>query len=111
MITLRCLSLGCIAITFALRAAAALAGAAAPTFPRTDTLLAAQRDDANWILPAKTYAGNRYIALTQIDKTNVGSLGMAWRTDIADDGEQEAAPIVWKGVMYLSTPHDGVLAL
>src|SRR5258708_20267523 len=36
---------------------------------------------------------------------------MAWRTDIADDGEQEAAPIVWNGVMYLSTPHDGVLAL
>ena len=52
-----------------------------------------------------------YIDLSQIDKTNVGSLGVAWRTDLADDGEQEAAPIVWNGVMYLSTPHDGVLAL
>jgi alcohol dehydrogenase (cytochrome c) len=74
-------------------------------------LLHAGEDDGNWVLPAKTYAGNRYISLMQIDKTNVGSLGLAWRTDIADDGEQEAAPIVWKGVMYISTPHDGVLAL
>src|SRR5207237_7313887 len=50
-------------------------------------------------------------ALNQIDKTNVGTLGQAWRTDLADDGEQEATPIVWNGIMYLSTPHDGVLAL
>ncbi len=62
-------------------------------------------------LPAKSYSGNRYTALNQIDKANVGTLGQAWRTDIADNGEQEAAPIVWNGIMYLSTPHDGVLAL
>ena len=92
-------------------AAVAIADGAGASFPRADTLLSAQQDDANWILPAKTYAGNRYTALTQIDRTNVGALGQAWRTDIADDGEQEAAPIVWNGIMYLSTPHDGVLAL
>jgi alcohol dehydrogenase (cytochrome c) len=114
MITLRrrirCLP-ACMIIPCAFVAATALSEGAGASFPRTDTLLGAQRDDANWVLPAKTYAGNRYIALTQIDKTNVGALGLAWRTDIADDGEQEAAPIVWNGVMYVSTPHDGVLAL
>jgi alcohol dehydrogenase (cytochrome c) len=97
----------------AVLAAAALAdgaGAGAST-PRADTLLSAEHDDANWILPAKTYAGNRYTALRQIDKSNVGSLGLGWRTDIADDGEQEASPLVWNGIMYLSTPHDGVLAM
>jgi len=107
----RCLPLACMTVAFIFQNDLALAEGAVPGFPHADTLLAAQRDDANWILPAKTYAGNRYIALTQIDKTNVGSLGLAWRTDIADDGEQEAAPIVWNGVMYISTPHDGVLAL
>src|SRR3984957_17633768 len=84
----------CLALTFAFLTVAALADGAGASFPRTDTLLSAQRDDANWILPAKTYAGNCYTALTQIDKTNVGALGRAWRTDIADDGEQEASPLV-----------------
>ena len=91
--------------------APAFAGSTAASLPDARVLLHAGEDDGNWVLPAKTYAGNRYISLMQIDKTNVGSLGLAWRTDIADDGEQEAAPIVWKGVMYISTPHDGVLAL
>jgi alcohol dehydrogenase (cytochrome c) len=99
----------CLSLALASVTAAALAGAA--SFPDSETLLNARHDDANWVLPAKTYAGNRYTALNQIDKTNVGALGQAWRTDLADDGEQEAAPIVWNGIMYISTPHDGVLAL
>jgi alcohol dehydrogenase (cytochrome c) len=89
----------------------AFASSAAQRSPGAGTLLNAGKDDADWLLPAKTYAGNRYTALPQIDKTNVATLRMAWRTDIADDGEQEASPIVWNGTMYLSTPHDGVLAL
>jgi alcohol dehydrogenase (cytochrome c) len=80
-------------------------------FPGTETLLDAPHDDDDWLLPAKTYAGNRYTGLTQIDKFNVSKLRMAWKTNIADDGEQEAAPLIWNGTMYLSTPHDGVLAL
>ena len=79
--------------------------------PDTGTLLSAAHDDNNWILPGKSYSGNRYTALSQIDKTNVANLSMGWRTNIADDGEQEASPIIWNGTLYLSTPHDGVLAL
>lgn len=91
--------------------AAALAGSAATSFPSAQALLNASQDDANWSLPAKSYAGNRYTGLTQIDKTNVGRLRKAWQTRIADDGQQEASPIIWNGTMYLSTSHDGVLAL
>jgi glucose dehydrogenase len=80
-------------------------------FPGTEMLLEAPYDDDDWLLPAKTYAGNRYTGLTQIDKINVGNLRIAWETAVADDGEQEAAPLIWNGTMYLSTPHDGVLAL
>ncbi len=79
--------------------------------PDARALLGAQTDNSNWILPARTYAGNRFTTLTQIKKTNVGELSQTWRTDVADDGEQEAAPIVWNGRMYVSTPHGGVLAL
>jgi alcohol dehydrogenase (cytochrome c) len=80
-------------------------------FPGTETLLEAPDDDDDWLLPAKTYSGNRYTELRQIDKGNVGTLRMAWETSLADDGEQEAAPLIWNGTMYVSTPHDGVLAL
>ena len=92
-------------------AALPMLSAADPTSPDARSLLGSQSDNTNWILPARTYAGNRYTTLAQINKSNVGALGQAWRTAIADDGEQEASLIVWKGTMYVSTPHDGVLAL
>jgi len=98
-----------VCLTFA--SAGALGATIKTTSPGSQTLLNAGQDDANWILPAKSYAGNRYTGLTQIDKSNVADLHAAWETHIADDGQQEAAPIIWNGTIYLSTPHDGVLAL
>jgi glucose dehydrogenase len=83
--------------------AAARAANTAPELPGADTLLRAGQDDVNWVPPAKTYAGNRYSALTQVNSANVATLRQAWRTDIADDGQQEASPIIWNGTMYLST--------
>src|ERR1700685_3061793 len=90
---LLCLGLMC--------ACAARLIAAAPNSvsPDARSLLGAPSDNANWILPARTYAGNRYTTLSQVNKTNAGTLGQAWRTAIADDGEQEASIIVWKGTM------------
>jgi hypothetical protein len=41
--------------------------------PDARTLLGAQTDNGNWILPARTYAGNRYTTLTQINKTTLGN--------------------------------------
>jgi hypothetical protein len=42
------------------------------TGPDTHTLLQARADSTNWILPARTYAGNR-VARVQINKSNVVS--------------------------------------
>jgi glucose dehydrogenase len=75
----------------------------------SQTLVNAQHDEADWIPPAKTYSGNRF---TQITKTNVSNLRLEWRTDIADDGQQQkVSTVIRNGTMYLSTPRDGVLAL
>jgi hypothetical protein len=46
----------------------AMAGSTTTNFPDSDTLLNAQHDDTNWVLPAKTYAGNRNTGLKQITK-------------------------------------------
>lgn len=79
--------------------------------PDAQTLLRADALSDEWLLPAKSYLGNRYSTLRQITPANVATLGQVWRTQISDDGEQEAAPIVYNGTMYISTPHDNVLAL
>ncbi|MDB5041212.1 MAG: Pyrrolo-quinoline quinone [Candidatus Eremiobacteraeota bacterium] len=80
-------------------------------FPDAQALVAAETDNDNWPLAGKSYSNNRYTALTDISAANVGHLKRAWVTQIADDGQQEAAPVVWNGTMYLSTPHNHVLAL
>jgi alcohol dehydrogenase (cytochrome c) len=74
-------------------------------------LLAAGSDDANWVIPGKTYAGNRVTGLDEITPANVSQLKKAWITSVKDDGEEEASPIVWNGTVYVSTSHDNVLAL
>src|SRR5580700_3394492 len=78
--------------------------------PDAQALLDADKSD-DWLLPAKTYLGNRFSTLSQITPENVATLGLAWKTQISDDGQQEASPIVTNGTMYIATPHDNVLAL
>jgi glucose dehydrogenase len=100
------------AATLTVISAIAAFGIAGESAPRGNAaLLGAAHDDGHWILPAKTYAGNRYTNLAQINPGNVKSLRLTWRTAVEDDGEQEAAPLIWNATMYVSTPHGGVLAL
>ncbi|MGC2406089.1 MAG: PQQ-binding-like beta-propeller repeat protein [Candidatus Cybelea sp.] len=74
-------------------------------------LLAAGSNDANWIVPGKTYAGNRVTGLDEIRPSNVTQLRKAWITSVRDDGEEEASPIIWNGTVYVTTSHDNVIAL
>jgi quinoprotein glucose dehydrogenase len=64
--------------------------------------------------------GSRYSRLTEINKSNVGELKVAWEyhtRDISDgsDGRRKSAfettPIVADGTMYFSTPFNRVIAL
>src|SRR5579862_7464330 len=65
----------------------------------------------DWPLVGKSYSFNRYDQFTDITPQNVASLKKAWTTPLSDDGEQESAPVVWRGTIYLVTPHNSVLAL
>ena len=71
----------------------------------------AASDDANWILPAKSYSGNRYVGSKAISADNVGQLKPAWTFTMDDDSPIETAPIVWHGTMYVTSAHDHVYAL
>src|SRR5258708_13069964 len=92
-------------------ATAALAAAPTTGAPDARALLEADQVDGEWLLPAKSYLGNRYSGLSRITPENVTRLGLAWKTPIVDDGQQEASAVVSGGSMYISTPHNSVLAL
>jgi len=71
----------------------------------------AQRD---WPAYGGNSEGTRYSTLTQIDRSNVGRLKVAWQFDSGDSsssGRFQAQPIVVDGILYTVTPGSGVVAL
>lgn len=96
-------------------AAVAFAGApplvdAATTWPTSDTFTSAQ-GLSSWILPAGSYSGNRYADLTAITPSTVKGLKPSWRFKLDDDSPIETSPIIWNGMMYVTSAHDHVYAL
>jgi len=56
--------------------------------------------------------GIRYSSLSQIDRSNVGQLQVAWTYDPGEgQGGTECQPLVAGGVVYAVTPHHNVAAL
>jgi len=62
-----------IAILPILMLAAACSGSGGSSATNSAALLQAQRNGADWLIPGKSYAGNRFTTLTQIDPSNVGT--------------------------------------
>jgi alcohol dehydrogenase (cytochrome c) len=46
--------------------------------------------------------GNRYTTLTQIDKSNVTRLAVAWMFTLKDAGQLQVTPVVSGGIMYVA---------
>src|SRR3569833_4346326 len=67
--------------------------------------------DKDWSIYGGTSLGNRYSTLTQITKTNVGSLAQAWHFAMAAAGDPQTHPLAGDGVIYAYTPDLKVIAL
>ena len=87
----------------------------APAFTAAD--LNAPAGD-NWITNMGSLNGNRYSSLTQIDKSNVSTLKLAWKINLgtcptkdAQCGSLEANAAVYDGTYYIQTPKSDVFAL
>ena len=84
----------------------------APAFNAAD-LYAPAGDD--WITNGGGTTNDRYSTLSGINTSNVGKLKLAWKIHLKSGGtraySQEATPVVYKGVMYISTGNDDVFAL
>ena len=67
-------------------------------------------DPGDWLMMNRTLDEQRFSPLTQINKTNVSQLRLAWSRGLPS-GTQESTPIVYRGVMYVLAPGAVIQAL
>jgi PQQ-dependent dehydrogenase (methanol/ethanol family) len=67
------------------------------------------REDGEWTMPAKNYAGTRYSDLAQITTANVARLKPVWSFSTGVLGGHEGQPLVVNRTMYVVTPYPNVL--
>ncbi len=99
----------------------ALAFVASPAFPQAqkpgkvdDATLrnAAKGTGEEWLSYGFTPQETRYTPLSQIDKSNVSRLGLAWSVEVGPGGGgQEATPLVHDGVIFSTTQWSVVFAI
>lgn len=76
-----------------------------------ERLVNAGSDDANWLSHGRTYDEQRFSPLDQVNRDNVGELGLAWYFDVPTQRGMEATPIVVDGRMYVTGSWSIVYAL
>ncbi len=85
----------------------------APAIPDSvsDMQLRAPHGTENWLMYGGNFKAWRYSALSQISKSNVKSLKLAWKLETGNHDAFEASPLVINGVMYFTTPWNHVYAV
>ena len=78
--------------------------------PVTQTMLE-NPDPADWLMIRGNYQAWNYSPLVQIDRGNVDELRLAWVWSMGEGGNNQPAPIVHDGVLYLHLPDNTVQAL
>lgn len=78
-----------------------------------DNLKGAVNSASDWLMYGKDYTNRRWSTLNQINRSNVARLTPAWvyQTGTARLGSFETTPLMYGGVMYLTTPWNNVMAL
>ena len=82
-------------------------GASAQT---TDQLVKGATDTSNVLNYGMGYNLQRFSPLTQINKDNAKNLVPVWNYSFADDRSEESQPIVYQGVLYVTT-HAATMAV
>ena len=67
-----------------------------------ERIAAADAEPGNWLSHGRTYSEQRFSPLGEIDRENVGELGLAWYFDVPTERGMEATPIVVDGRMYVT---------
>jgi glucose dehydrogenase len=73
--------------------------------PTQAELNAASSNVADWLHTNHDYGGQRFVAATEINRQNAPALRPACRYELGDLYPFHTNPIVYRGVMYLTTPY------
>src|SRR6266404_9498813 len=76
----------------------------------SDQLIKGATDTANVLNYGMGYNLQRYSPLTQINKDNAKNLVPVWNYSYADDRSEESQPLVYQGVLYVTT-HAATMAV
>ena len=99
-----------IALAASLWSAAAARAQSADSFvPVTDAMLQNPAPE-DWLMWRRTLDGWGYSPLDQITRDNVSDLRMVWSRAM-NRGNQEGAPLVYDGVLYMPNPGDVIQAI
>jgi quinoprotein glucose dehydrogenase len=71
----------------------------------------AEQTTQDWPVYGGQEAQNHYSGLSQINRSNVKKLVVAWKYDTREKDGLEASPIIVDNVLYTITAHPGVIAL
>src|SRR5438309_5711916 len=75
------------------------------------SLRAADSDAGNWTTYGRTYSEQRFSPLRDINEQTVGRLALAWSLDLGTLRALEATPLVYDGVMYVTSAWSLVYAV
>ena len=78
--------------------------------PVTDAMLR-NPDPGDWLMARRNYQGWSYSPLTDITRTNVKDLKLAWSWAMNEEGANQPMPLVHNGIMYLANTLNMVQAL
>jgi len=97
-------------------APAATPAAATPAAPVTaanvtnERLLNAVTEPGQWMMVGGTYEETHYSPLSEINRNNIGELGLGWYADYDTNLSQQGTPLYVDGVVYVSTAWSKVYA-
>lgn len=73
--------------------------------PTQEQLTAAAHSTSDWLYHTHDYSGSRYAPLNQIDSANAKRLQVVCAFQVGELVNFQTGPIVYQGIMYLTTPH------
>jgi alcohol dehydrogenase (cytochrome c) len=79
--------------------------------PDGATLLAAGSHPGEWLMYGHDYTNDRYSGLDQINTSNVSGLAPRWIFQTGVVASFETTPVVYNGVMYITTAYNHLFAL
>src|SRR5436305_8176368 len=97
-------------IRLALAAGLALLAPFAASAQTTEQLVKGATDTSNVLNYGMGYNLQRFSPLTQINRDNAKNLVPVWNYSLADDRAEESQPLVYQGVIYVTT-HSATMAV